>query len=212
MPRRWPCSRSSARTTAPSPRWPGIRTKPILATASADLSIRLWNLDTGRRLEELRGPLTAPTRTRLQPQRPAPRLRGRWTTPPASGSRESLNDQPAAAKPADGWEDLLAPLTPAVVAQTGNGWRMEDGELFSPDTKFATLPLPGNFAGTSYQVRVKLRQLAAKDVFHVVLPVADRMCGFELDGVPNDGIYTGLQPGEWQVWQRPARSRGRANR
>jgi len=35
-------------------------TKSILATASADLSIRLWNLDTGRRLEELRGPTAAP--------------------------------------------------------------------------------------------------------------------------------------------------------
>ena len=91
---------------------------------------------------------------------------------------------------ADGWEDLLARLTPAVVEQTGHGWRMKGGELFSPDVKFATLSLPGTLSGTSYQVRVKLRQLAANDVFHVVLPVGDRMTGFELDGFA--GTYTGL--------------------
>ena len=35
-------------------------TRPILATASEDLVIRLWNLDDGTRLEELRGPLSPP--------------------------------------------------------------------------------------------------------------------------------------------------------
>ncbi|MEQ1862249.1 MAG: hypothetical protein ABMA13_20215, partial [Chthoniobacteraceae bacterium] len=56
----------------------------------------------------------------------------------------------------------------------------------------ATLPLPGDLSGTSYQVRVKLRQLDPKQSFHLVLPVADRMCGFELEGRPHGGIYTGL--------------------
>jgi len=36
-------------------------TRPILATASEDLVIRLWNVDTGDRLEELRGPLSPPS-------------------------------------------------------------------------------------------------------------------------------------------------------
>ena len=36
-------------------------TRPILATASEDLGIRLWNLDDGTRLEELRGPLSPPS-------------------------------------------------------------------------------------------------------------------------------------------------------
>ena len=102
----------------------------------------------------------------------------------------SLNDQPPAAKPAGDWEDLLAPLTPAVVEQTGNGWRMENGTLNSPVKPHATLPLPGDLSGTSYQVRVKLRQLTAKDVFHVAFPVDGRMVGFELDGFK--GQYTGL--------------------
>ena len=100
--------------------------------------------------------------------------------------------KPAVAKDAEGWEDLLAPLTPDEVEQTGHGWRLKDGEVFSPDTKHATLPLPGEVSGTSYQVRVKLRQLANKQVFHIVLPVADQMCGFELDGRPHGSIYTGL--------------------
>ncbi|MEQ1859731.1 MAG: bifunctional serine/threonine-protein kinase/formylglycine-generating enzyme family protein [Chthoniobacteraceae bacterium] len=104
---------------------------------------------------------------------------------------------PAAAPAADkdGWEDLLARLTPAIVAQTGHGWSLKDSELFSPDTKFATLPLPGKVSGTSYQVRVTLRRLAGKWLFLVVLPVADRMCGFELEGGQSSSsttFYTGL--------------------
>jgi serine/threonine protein kinase len=92
---------------------------------------------------------------------------------------------------ADGWTDLIAQLTPGIVEQTGHGWSLKNGQLVSPDTKWATLPLPGKFSGTSYQVRVKLRQLTAKDAFHAVLPVGDRMTGFELDGY--QGRYTGLQ-------------------
>jgi hypothetical protein len=52
--------------------------------------------------------------------------------------------------------------------------------------------LPGNLSDTGYQVRVKLRQLTAKDTFHLELPVADRMVGFDLDGFPQDTFYTGL--------------------
>ena len=36
-------------------------TRSVLATASEDLVIRLWNLDDGTRLEELRGPLSPPS-------------------------------------------------------------------------------------------------------------------------------------------------------
>ncbi|MGB8168816.1 MAG: protein kinase [Chthoniobacteraceae bacterium] len=98
---------------------------------------------------------------------------------------------PEVANAANGWEDLFARLTPAEVEKTGHGWSLKDGELFSPDTKGAAkLPLPGEVSGTSYRVRIKLRQLPAKDVFHVILPVGDRMTGFELDGFA--GKYTGL--------------------
>src|SRR5205823_2723875 len=51
-------------------------------------------------------------------------------------------------------------------------------------------PLPGNVAGTSYQLRVKLREISPKDVFQVALPVGNRTTGFELDGFA--GKYTGL--------------------
>ena len=170
--------------------------KPVLATTSTDLTIRLWNLETGRRLEELRGPLTTPTGLGFSPsgQRLACASSSDNTR---SWEPESLNDQPGAAKPAAGWEDLLASLTPAIVDQNGNGWRMDNGALFSPIKRFATLPLPGNLSGTSYQVRVKLRQLTAKEVFHVILPVADRMVGFDLDG--SAGNWTGLVhvDGKW---------------
>ncbi|MEO8352965.1 MAG: hypothetical protein ABI680_14625, partial [Chthoniobacteraceae bacterium] len=89
-----------------------------------------------------------------------------------------------------GWIDLLSGLTPAVVDTTGHGWRIENGELFSPDGKYATLPLPGTFAATNYRLRLRVRQLEPKDAFHVVIPVGDRSTGFELDGFK--GKYTGL--------------------
>jgi len=69
---------------------------------------------------------------------------------------------------------------------------LDGGALFSPNKRYATLPLPGHFAGLSYQTRVKLRQLAPRDCFHLALPVADRMVGFDLDGSPNAGFSTGL--------------------
>jgi len=165
--------------------------KPILATGSADLTVKIWNLETGRRLEELRGPVNTPHGLGFSPS--GQRLA-------CSGENEgtriweptSLNDQPAATQPAGDWEDLLASLTTATVEQTGNGWRMNDGVLFSPSKKYASLLLPGNFAGANYQIRVKLRQLAPKDCIHLGLSVADRMVGFELDAFPNYGYYSGL--------------------
>jgi hypothetical protein len=39
-------------------------------------------------------------------------------------------------------------------------------------------------------MRIKLRALQPKEVFHVIFPVGDRMTGFELDGFA--GRYTGL--------------------
>ena len=123
-------------------------TKPILATTSTDLSIRLWNLETGRRLEELRGPLGTPHALSFSPS--GQRLgcsAGDGIT--RIWEPKSLNDQPSAPPKVGDWEDLLSPLTPAIVTQTGHGWHMDGGALFSPNKQCATLPLPGNFAGTS---------------------------------------------------------------
>ena len=191
--------------------------KPILATASEDLTVRLWNLETGERIEEFRGPLAAPngldfspggrrlacaaldgtTRilepSSLRDETAAPMNAAAGATDEHVWFKDALSERPAAPKiDADGWADILPTLTPAYAARTGHGWNLRDGELFSPDTKFATLPLPGRVSGTSYQVRVRMRRLAGKGVFHVVLPVADRMCGFDLDGFPDQGHRTGL--------------------
>jgi WD40 repeat protein len=156
--------------------------KPILATTSADLTIRLWNLETGRRLEELRGPVTTPMGLGFSPS--GQRLA---CASPSDNTRiwapDSLNEKPASTPSTDNaWEDLLAPLTPAIVAETGKGWRMDNGALFSPHKSHATLPLPGKLSDTSYTVRVKLRHLVAKNGFSLELPVGTRMVGFDLDG------------------------------
>jgi WD40 repeat protein len=165
-------------------------TKPIMATASADLSVRLWNLETGRRLEEFRSLSTAPIYIAFSPG--GQRLACSASDATRIWEPKSLNTRPATLQETGGWEDLLAPLTPDIIAQTGNGWRMNGGALFSPGKRFASLPLPGNLSNASYQVRVKLRQLTVKDTFHLELPVADQMVGFEMDGQPGLGFYTGL--------------------
>jgi len=42
-------------------------TKPILATASGDLSVKLWDVEAGRQLRALRGPTTPPVRLDFSP-------------------------------------------------------------------------------------------------------------------------------------------------
>jgi WD40 repeat protein len=163
--------------------------RPILASASTDLSIRIWNLETGRRLEELRGPLDEPNALSFSPG-------GRRLACSAQDGvthiwePNSLQEQPAAPPKAGDWEDLLAPLTPEFVAQTGHGWRMDNGAVFSPDNRAATLPLPGNYAGASYQVRIGLRRIDPKNVLQIILPVGGRAVGFALDGYASS--FTGL--------------------
>ena len=166
-------------------------TKPIVATASADLSVKLWNIETGRRLEEFRGFTGPPTGLAFSPGGQRLACSG------GDGTRiwepKSLSDQPATPQATGGWEDILASLTPEKVAETGHGWRMEGGALLSPNKPMATLPLLGDFANTSYQLRVKLRKLAQKEGFYLALPIASRMVGFNLDGFPSDGYITALQ-------------------
>jgi WD40 repeat protein len=41
--------------------------RPVIATASEDLSVKLWNLETGQPLQELRGPITPPVRLAFSP-------------------------------------------------------------------------------------------------------------------------------------------------
>ncbi len=176
-------------------------TKSLLASASEDLSIRVWDLETGARLEDLHGFIAPPTELTFSPggkrlAAAAPDEGTRiWELPTRREPAPLAENPPATPLTpemiAEGWEDLLAHLTPAVIEKTGNGWSLKHGELFSPDTKFAMLPLPGEFSGTSYRVRVRMRQLSAKDVFYIGLPIADRMCGFVLEGRLG-GIYTCL--------------------
>jgi|GEM_PF-574922 len=125
-----------------------------------------------------------------EPKPAAPKAISNASTSPATLPVEK--PKPTLPKDADGWEDLLASLTDAKLAETGHGWTLKDGELFSPETNWATLPLAGEVSGTSYRVRLKLRRLSRNQVFHIVLPVADRMCGFELEGRPGNDICTGL--------------------
>jgi WD40 repeat protein len=173
-------------------------TRAILATASTDLSIRLWDLATGRRLEELRGPTRPPHQLSFSPS-------GHLIGAASSGDStrvwepESLNDKP---KPNVGdWEDVLAGLTPELVKQTGDGWRMDNGVLFSPAKRNAVLPLPVSLSETSYLMHMKLRQISAKNFFYLALPVANRMVGFVLDAKTPAGHSSGLSLVDGREWK-----------
>jgi len=160
--------------------------KSILATASTDLTVKIWNLETGRQMDELRGMLTAPAELAFSPS-------GRRLACAGNGAATHIWEPPLLSDQADNgeWEDLLAPLTPAGVENTGSGWRLDNGILYSTEKPAAILPLSSNLGGTSYTVRVQLRRFAGNYGFHLVLPVGDRMTGFDLDG--SNSQYTGLQ-------------------
>lgn len=166
---------------------------PILATASDDLTVKLWNLETGRCLEEYRSPPGQANRLDISPG--GKRL-ACWTDKltrvwePAA-FREDATAAPDEAE--EGWEDLLARFTPANFDPISNGWLLHRGVLFSPGTPSAGLPLAPGFAGKSYQVRVKLRRLASGGGLSMGLPVADSMVTFALDGWPEgDQCWTAL--------------------
>jgi len=165
----------------------------IIATASEDLTMRVWNYETGALLEELRGPLVIPHSLAWSPvgKRLASlgtdRLLRVWEP-------RSLNTRApsAPAGTSNEWESLLTQLKPDDIATKGQGWGYDNGSLRSPDRKFATVPLPGDFAHTSYHLELKVRRLTPADSLTVFLPVADRQTGFMLDGYPQAGFISGL--------------------
>lgn len=166
---------------------------PILATASDDLTLRLWNFETGAMLEEMRGPLVMPTSLAWSPggKRLAStgidRLVRIWE-PRALNIRA-----PAAPASAPGdWENLLALLKPEALATNGQGWAFDTGSLHSPDRMYATVPLPGDFAHASYHLQLQVRRITPVDSLTVFLPVAGRQTGFLLDGYPKAGFVSGL--------------------
>lgn len=166
----------------------------VLASASADESVKLWNYETqalrdtflgfdgapdklafspGGHLLSVEGPLRAARLLDLRGPSPA-------STPVAASAGQ------------DAWEDFMAPLTPASVQEMGDGWRLENGALFSPPRRNAKLLLGGDFSGTNYAVRVRFRMIDARESLHVILPVGNRMTGFDLHGFPKAGYFSGL--------------------
>ena len=106
-----------------------------------------------------------------------------------------LNNAVLDAPAADGWEDLLAKLKADDVKANGNGWTLSGGVLLSPKKHLAGLPLIGNYARSSYTVRMTVRKLTrsvADCDFDVVLPVRDNQVSFFLDGYSDEKFLTGL--------------------
>lgn len=69
---------------------------------------------------------------------------------------------------------------------------MKDGLLISPNKGYAAVPLLRGLEGLSYQIRLKIQSSAQQEGLYLGFPVGDRMVGFNLDGWPFSGHYTGL--------------------
>ena len=166
---------------------------PLLATASEDLTMRVWNYETGVLLEELRGPLVVATSLAWSPG--GKRLASVGTDRRVHIWEPRFLNTRAPSAPAgttNEWESLLAQITPDELATNGQGWTLENGALRSPDSKYATVPLPGDFGHTSYHLELKVRRLTPVDSLTVFLPVAGRQTGFMLDGYPQANFISGL--------------------
>lgn len=188
--------------------------RPIIAIGSEDQSVKLWDFAAEKKLDAFYQMNSYPMGLSFSPsgkRLAAAQIKGAlvWEPESLSGTTppefipQTIPKRPVPivdanrftdlVVDADGFTDILAPLTSAEGKKTRRRWRLKDGELASPNaTGHATLPLPAEVSGTSYTVRVKLRQLPAEDCFHVILPVADRMCGFDLEGRSLIGIHTSL--------------------
>ena len=117
-------------------------------------------------------------RTRLMPQRPAPRLRGQWQPHPHLGTAVAPTTSPLPPNlPTAGKTSSPgSPPPPSCRPAPAGAWKT--ARSFSPGKGNSwRLLLPGNLAGASYSVRVKLRQIAAKEAFNLHLA-----CGGRSDG------------------------------
>jgi hypothetical protein len=172
---------------------------PQLASASPDGSVKLWNYQTAKLQHTFLGFDGTPVMLAFSPN-------GKLLSVEAQERTARLFDlsgesAPAAVKPAvrapfptvgKEWLSLINELTEDDIIDEGRGWRRENGALYSPDRGPAVLPLPVNLSVLSYQIRLQLRQLVKREVLHLILPVGDRMVGFDLDGAPFAGYTTGL--------------------
>ena len=168
--------------------------RPILATSSEDLAIRLWDLTNGTLLEELRGSHSVPGQLAFSPGgtrlSSASRDRVVRVWEPHCLQDGAATNRPAVTPPgaAPGeWQDFFTALTAEEVAASAQGWQFIQGELRSPARRYATVPLPGDFANASYQVQVTLRSVNPHDSLHVFLPVGTRQTSFMLDGYASQG-------------------------
>jgi WD40 repeat protein len=180
--------------------------RPWLASASSDGSVKLWDYQTAKLQHTFLGFDGMPVMLAFSPN-------GRLLAVEAQERTSRLFDlsgesPPAAMKPAvrapfpvvgQDWLALIPALTDDDLIDEGNGWQRKNDTLLSPNHGPAVLPLPVSLAGKSYQTEIHFRQLQEKDVFHVILPVGDRMVGFDLDGAAFLGYYTGLVrvDGQW---------------
>ena len=172
-------------------------TKPVLASTSNDGTLKLWDYETATLRETYYGIDGSPVALAFSPNGQLLALEAQEYVTRLYDLASSTTFVPSRSRPVvhpdtDGWLNLLGAMNAESVAATGGGWRLEKGELFSPGSNRVTLPFPYKVSGTSYTVRLRLRQLRTKYGIYFVLPVADRMCGFSLDARVAGRICTGL--------------------
>jgi WD40 repeat protein len=192
-------------------------TKPWIASGSEDLSVKILDYVKGRVVHEFKGLLNEPVFMTFSPagsklavkteydfltriwdledgvrEMVAPEEEKTLTLKKGLSKAEIHRNATEQLRPdAEGWLNLLAPLTPDVMALLDSSWVINGDRMMARQRSL--FPLPGMFSGTGYEVHLKVQRRKVNDYLMVALPVGDRMAGFMIDALPKDGYVTGLE-------------------
>jgi len=162
--------------------------QPILASASNDGTLKLWDYETSNLRQTFYGLDGPPVAIAFSPngrllaleaQEKITRLFDLATTAAPVVAKKRAN--PVIKPDTEGWLDLLAAANAEDIATEGQGWRLQDGALHSPDAPYATAPLPLDKLPDHYTVRITARRTEATREFGIFFPVAERNIGFNFD-------------------------------
>ena len=113
----------------------------------------------------------------------------------ATGKGESKTNAPSPNQPEPdpaAGIDPIAAMDAAYLATNGNGWRLEEGTLKSPETRNSFVPLPGKHPGTNYLFEFTLQRGEPGEALAIFMPMGERIGVFYLDGYPKSGFASVL--------------------
>jgi len=185
---------------------------PLLASGSADHTVKVWHPSSGRLLAEFFGPGREPTALQFSPGgtrlvcAASDRSVHVWDIPPSAldettlaAADAELQSRPPAPDPVTGWDDLISRLNPKLVKLTGSGWVLNHGVLNSPPNPEALILLPGDLSKTNYHLRFTVEAFKRNNSLQVLVTLADRHASFVLDKRIGTNVISGFDLGGGDV-------------